>query len=102
MFFLSFILSSAFALSNAQPALDPYYDNVALIKATGLDESGQEAPGYCNGTFISANTMVTAAHCVAQTWLLNKKTVEISTGHYKYVTRPDGTTARVGYVYTLR
>jgi hypothetical protein len=96
---LALLLSqSVWGLTSSQPALDVEWDSVALIKTEARDTEGGEVPAYCNATFLNAQTLVTAAHCVHHAQVLNSFSVEISVGYYKYATKPDGTTYRVGYV----
>ncbi len=80
------------------PAVDARWNHVVLIKTHALDRDGSDVPAYCNGTFLSPRLIVTAAHCVLEAQALKSFAVEIQMGAYKFITKPDGTLVRVGYV----
>jgi hypothetical protein len=88
---------SAQALTNSTFADEPDFGTVVLLKNEALDEDGNSAPGYCVGTVISANIIVTAAHCLAQAEALGKKETAIQFGYYKYIQKPSGERVRIGY-----
>lgn len=87
-----------FALTNSTPALDAEWAPVVQIKSEAPDSSGESIPGYCNATFVARNIMVTAAHCVKLAYISKENSINFQIGYYKYITRPDGQTVRVGYV----
>lgn len=93
-----FVSSFAWGLTNSQPALDPIWDSVAMIRTEAQDTDGGSVPAYCNATFVNSQTLVTAAHCVHHAQVLGSFSAEVTTGYYKYGTKPDGTTFKVGYV----
>lgn len=94
LLFLSF---STQALTNSTFADEVEFGTVVFIKSEGLDQNGEEALGFCNGTFISAQVILTAAHCIAQSEALQKRATTIQFGSYKYVQKPNGERVRVGY-----
>ncbi len=91
-------LSSAFALTNSKMDESPSWASVVQIKSEAPDSTGESIPGYCNATFVGRNIMVTAAHCVKLAYISKDNLINIQTGYYKYVTRPDGQVVRIGYV----
>lgn len=90
------------ALTPSQPALEPTWESVTIIKTQARDAVGDEVPAYCNATFVNERVLVTAAHCVHHAQVINSFSAEITTGYYKYGTRPDGTSVRIGYVPRIR
>ena len=86
------------ALTNSVFAENEAFNSVVMIKSEAPDASGDTTPAFCNATFIAKNVMVTAAHCMALAHISGEKLVELQTGYYKYVTRPDGQRVRIGYV----
>lgn len=102
-FFLTlFIALSSFALSPSVPAESAVFNSVVFLEIEALDQDNTTVTGYCNGTLLSSDLVVTAAHCVANS-LLNKGTsLKIELGEYKYKTLPNGQNFKIGYVTTLR
>lgn len=93
------VLSSPlYALTNSTMAESPEWTPVVQIKSEAPDSSGESVPGYCNATFVARNILVTAAHCVKLAYISKDNKLNIQTGYYKYVKRPDGQMARIGYV----
>lgn len=90
--------SSTFALTNSVLAESSDWSYVVQIKSEAPDSTGESIPGFCNATFIAKNILVTAAHCVKLAYISKDKLINIQTGYYKYVTRPDGQVVRIGYV----
>lgn len=90
--------SSLFALTNSTFADSPLWSPVVQIKSEAPDSTGDSIPGYCNATFIAKNILVTAAHCVKLAYISKDNKLNIQTGYYKYVKRPDGQVVRIGYV----
>lgn len=99
--FLFLISFNANSLTNSQPAIETYFENTVLISTNGLDEAGQIAPGYCVGTLLASNLVITAAHCVAHSIALNNYEINLQVGRYKYVQKPSGQKVRIGYAYYL-
>jgi hypothetical protein len=89
--------SPSWALTHSPIAESAVFSAIVQIKTLGLDEDGQQTPGYCNATFITSTKLVTAAHCVLDAMALNSYEVGIIAGHYIYAKTPDGTVRRVGY-----
>lgn len=85
------------ALTSGVVAEDSAFDAIVFIQNDGLDDQNEIAPGFCNATIMNANTLVTAAHCVAQSEALHRYETTIDIGKYKYVTNPQGVKRRVGY-----
>jgi hypothetical protein len=101
--FTSLLISiTAGALTNAQPAVDTSLDSQVMIRTEARTANGESAPGYCNATLVSARILVTAAHCVVQSWFIQDNVIDVNVGHYKYITRPDGKVVRIGYVTYLK
>lgn len=90
--------SISFALTNSRFADAPEWAPIVQIKSEAPDASGESIPGYCNATFIAKNILVTAAHCVKLAYISKDTRLNIQTGYYKYIQKPDGQVVRVGYV----
>lgn len=97
-----FLSISTWALTPSSPALDPHWDSVVHIKTEARDQQNSEAPSYCNATLLSPRILITAAHCLSHAEVLKSRFIEVEVGAYKYVTRPDGQTVRIGYVKKIR
>lgn len=96
---LSLILSTPlYALTNSTPALENDWASVVQIKSEAPDSTGESVPGYCNATFIAKNILLTAAHCVKLAYISKDNLLNIQTGYYKFIKRPDGQVVRIGYV----
>lgn len=91
-------LPSAYPLTNSKMDESPEWTSVVQIKSEAPDSTGESIPGYCNATFVGRNIMVTAAHCVKLAYISKDNLINIQTGYYKYITRPDGQIVRIGYV----
>lgn len=88
----------SFALTNSTFAESDTWSSVVQIRTDAPDASGESIPGFCNATFIGKNIMVTAAHCVLLAYVSKENALQIDTGYYKYVVRPDGQRVKIGYV----
>ena len=88
----------AHALTNSVFAESPEWTPVVQIKSEAPDSTGDTTASFCNATFIAKNMLVTAAHCVKLAYISKDNLINIQTGYYKYVTRPDGRVVRIGYV----
>ena len=97
-----FYSSYAFSLTNSVIAESDQWSPVVQIKTDAPDASGESIPGYCNATFVGKNVIITAAHCLLLAYVSKENLLEIETGHYKYVTRPDGQRVRIGYALKNR
>ncbi|MEZ0391814.1 MAG: trypsin-like serine protease [Pseudobdellovibrionaceae bacterium] len=87
------------ALTHSSPAVDEEFHFNVLISTDGRDpQDGSMIPAFCNASFVHPLVLVTAAHCLRDAHVLKSQTVDIQTGQYKFVTKPDGTVGRVGYV----
>lgn len=96
--FICFLASATYALSPSTPALEDKYNTVISIKNYAPDQEGNDAPAFCVATLISPTELITAAHCVKDLYFHPELKLTIDIGHYKYVTRPNGQTVRVGYL----
>lgn len=99
---LLFVSQVTFALSNSVPAEDKGWQAVVLLQIPGYDTDGSIVDGLCNGTLLSNNTLITAAHCLSGSTLGQGGMIKIEVGEYRYKQRPDGTTYRLGYLATIR
>ncbi len=90
--------AESLALTNSTRDESVEWTPVVQIKSEAPDSTGESLPGYCNATFIAKNILVTAAHCVKLAYISKDTKLNIQTGYYKYVTRPDGQVVRIGYV----
>ena len=88
------------ALTSSVAAEDMGYRAVVQIAIPAYDSDG-DVTGYCNGTLISKNTLVTAAHCVVSSHLFQGQPIKIEVGQYRYRETPNGI-IRTGYATTLR
>lgn len=95
-------LSSLWALQPSTPALDTRWNSVVQIRTDARDQQNTEAPSYCVATFVHARVLITAAHCLSHAEVLKANHIEVEVGAYKYITRPDGQTVRIGYVKRFR
>ncbi len=95
-------LSFSFALTLSTPAIDPIWDSVVQIRTEAVDQDGADVPAYCNATLLSNQLLITAAHCVHHAQVLKSFTVHVEVGAYKFATRPDGSTVRIGYITKLK
>lgn len=98
LFAFALLPLQSFALTNSTAAENEVWSPVVQIRNDAPDASGESVPGFCNATFIGKNTLVTAAHCVLLAYISKEKELDIETGYYKYVTRPDGQRVKIGYV----
>ena len=89
--------SQGHSLTNSEPALDAQWAPVVWIEIDGKEQDGSVGPGYCVATLLSAEILVTAAHCVNDAIELNLHTLKTQTGRYLLTHRPDGRVVRVGY-----
>lgn len=87
----------SWSLTNSVFADDNSFGAVAFISNEAVDEEGEQVAGFCNGTFIAEDLIVTAAHCIAQAEALHDTTTTIQIGFYKYLQKPSGEVIRIGY-----
>ncbi len=99
---ITFCSSLTFALTNSVPELSPVFQSGVLIKTDALQPDGEETLSFCNATFVHPRVLVTAAHCLQGAYILKSFNTEISVGYYKYITRPDGKTVRIGWVDVVK
>src|SRR5688572_11800263 len=95
--FLFLGVCQSWGLTNSIFAEDNAFGAVVLLRNEAVDENNESTPGYCNGTFISENLIVTAAHCVSQAEALQQRETRYQIGFYKYVEKPNGEKVRIGY-----
>lgn len=102
IFSLLFFFQSTYALNPSLPALEDKYNTVVSIRNYAPDQDGNDAPAFCVATLVSASELITAAHCVKDLYFHPDLKLTIDIGYYKYVTRPNGQTVRVGYLQDER
>lgn len=95
-------VSEAWALTGSAPAESAEFAANVQIRTEGVDERGDRVPAYCNATLLSAQVLVTAAHCVKDAQVIRDFSTQIDVGEYRYVKRPDGTVVRIGYALLFR
>ncbi len=94
--------SNSLALTPSAPATEKRWQSVVLLKIPATDTDGQVVEGLCVGTLVSADTLVTAAHCLAGSTLARGGQITIEVGEYQFLQKPDGTPYRTGYMTTIR
>ncbi|MNS81945.1 Trypsin [compost metagenome] len=100
VFFLFMIMvfsNYAQALSNGVPAVGDEMRAVVFLQIDDQEDDGSLVSGFCNGTLVAKNVIVTAAHCVKNNSALGFNKMDVEVGVYKYVNRPDGEIRRIGY-----
>ncbi len=91
------------ALTNSTPLQDLAFQSNVFIGSEALDTDGSSVMGYCNATFISAQVLVTAAHCIAESLALSKDLLHVEIGAYKFVARKsDGKVVNIGYAPIIK
>ncbi len=98
--FLISVSISGYSLTSAQPAEHPSFKAVVHLAIPAYTSDGP-VTGYCNGTLVSRNTIVTAAHCVVSSYLFTGQPLKIEIGEYRYKETEQGT-IRLGYRTTQR
>lgn len=94
---------SASALLNSFEALHQGFDSVVLFSAPGFDvEANESFHGYCNGTLLSMQVMITAAHCVGQASILADQPLDIQPGQYVYLKKEGQPVRRIGWASKYR
>lgn len=96
----AFLVTPAFALKGAEPALSDFYKANVFIVSEDVEGGGslEPASAYCNATLLAPQWMVTAAHCVQGLFVLKKNSLNVQIGEYKYRQNKEGKVVRIGYV----
>lgn len=87
---------NSYALSNSIAAEDKGWQSNVLLSIPSFDNTNDKVTGYCNGTLIDSNTLVSAAHCFVRSEVLTGKKFKIEVGEYRYIVR-DGVKIKIGY-----
>lgn len=102
LFIIILLLSfNSYALSNSVAAEDKGWQSNVLLSIPSFDNSNDKVTGYCNGTLIDSNTLISAAHCFVRSEVLTGKKFKIEVGEYRYVVR-DGVKIKIGYKHTIQ
>lgn len=65
------------ALSNSVAAEDKGWQSNVLLSIPTFDDANDKVTGYCNGTLIDSNTLISAAHCFVRSEVLTGKKFKI-------------------------
>lgn len=91
-------LTPALALTNSTANLDEDLTAQVFIANEGPDQNGDMVTGFCNGTLLSPRILITAAHCIKDSYVVKSLKTRVQIGKYKFKTKPDGTVVRIGFV----
>lgn len=101
LFVFTFLFAlNTWALSNSTPAEDKIWQSNVFLTIPALDDQNDHVNGYCNGTLIDANTLISAAHCFVRSEVLKGQKLTLQVGEYRYVDK-NGVKVRVGYKHMI-
>lgn len=93
---LFFVSLNAYALTGSKAAEDKGWESNVFLSIPGFDDNGDSALGFCNGTLVNSDTMITAAHCFLKSEIPSGKKMKIEIGEYRYIIK-DGVKKKIGY-----
>ena len=91
---------NARALSNSIAAEDKGWQSNVFLTIPSFDDSNDKVNGYCNGTLIDSNTLISAAHCFARSEVLAGKKFKVEVGEYRYIIK-NGVKVKIGYKHMI-
>lgn len=102
LFTLVLLLSlNSFALSNSVAAEDKGWESNVLVSIPAFDDTNDPVTGFCNGTLVDSNTLISAAHCFVRSEVLTGKKFKIEVGEYRYIVK-DGKKIKIGYKHMIK
>ena len=79
LFTMTLLLAlNSYALSNSVAAEDKGWQSNILLSIPSFDDTNDKVTGYCNGTLIDSNTLISAAHCFVRSEVLTGKKFKIA------------------------
>lgn len=101
LFLCLFFSLRVFAITSSVPATGDLWQSVVFIKVPlAASQNSEEGDvGYCNGTLISPDRLVTAAHCFLNAKISKENPLVIELGQYRFIEK-NGQKINVGYVVT--
>jgi hypothetical protein len=101
--YLLFTSIISHALTNSSAQEDLAYQSNVFIGSAAIADDRSPVTAYCNATALSAQVLVTAAHCIVESLEMTQNQIHIEVGNYRYTHRKsDGKLVRIGYVPILK
>lgn len=95
-----FLAVEGHALTNSTPEFSADFSSVVMIETQAVDNDGSVIANTCVATILSPRQIVTAAHCVQDAFLLQKKEMKIFFGNYRWNHSSQGKPMRLGYIFS--